>query len=69
MHRSLEHRLQALEDRAQPERAGYVVQIGDGPDAIVRVDGVDIPLADYERRYPDAVTIDIGGPSDATHAV
>ncbi len=69
MYRSLEHRLQALEQQAQPERAGYVVQIGDGPDAIVTVDGIDIPLAEYERRYPDAVTIDIGGPGDATHAV
>lgn len=68
-YRDIARRLQVLEEQAQPERAGYAVQIGNGPDAIVTVNAEDIPLAEFERRYPDAVTIDIGGPSDATYTV
>ncbi len=68
-YRDIARRLQVLEQQAQPEGAGYVVVLGDGPNAIVTVDGVDIPLADYQRHYPDAVVVDIGGAGDATHAV
>ena len=65
MYRDVARRLQALEQQAQPERGVYVVVIDDDPESIVSVDGVDISLADYERRYPDVLTIDIGGPDDA----
>ena len=29
---------------------------------------VDLTFAEFERRYSDAEVIDIGGPSNATHA-
>ncbi len=64
---NVDRRLAALEQQAQPERGGYAVQIGDGPDAIVTVDGIDMTLAEFERRYTNTVVIDIGGPGDATH--
>ena len=68
MHRALERRLEALEQQAQPERGSFVVVIDDDPSSLVTVDGVDMTLAEYERCYPHAEVIDIGGPSDATHA-
>ena len=60
-------RLAALEQQAQPERGAFVVVIDDDPSSLVTVDGVDITLADYQRRYPDAVVVDIGGPGDAAY--
>jgi hypothetical protein len=65
MYRDVARRLEALEQQAHPGCVGYAVQIDDGVDASVTVDGVDIPLAEYERRYPHAEVIDIGGPDDA----
>ena len=66
--RDIARRLEALEQQAQPERGGYVVIIDDDPSSLITVDGVDMTLAEYQRRYPGAVVVDIGGPSDATHA-
>ena len=67
MHRSLERRLETLEQQTQPERGVFVVDIDD-PSSLITVDGVDMTLAEFERHYPHAEVIDIGGPSDATHA-
>ncbi len=66
--RDIARRLAALEQQTQPEQGGYVVVIDDDPSSLVTVDGIDITLAEFGRRYPHAEVIDIGGQSDATHA-
>ena len=67
-YREIARRLEALEHQARPERGAFVVVIDDDPSSLITVDGVAMTLAAFERRYPHVEVIDIGGPSDATHA-
>jgi len=56
--RSLERRLAALERARTPDDGVYVVDIGDG---YVDWHGERIPIDEWQRRHPDAITVDIGG--------
>ena len=56
--RSLERRLAALESARTPDGGMYVVDIGDG---YVDWHGERIPIDDWQRCHPDAITVDIGG--------
>ncbi len=53
-------RLDALEAQTQPQHRAFEVWVGTGEDDMLGPDGEVISLAEFERRYPDA--IDIGGP-------
>ncbi len=56
--RSLQRRLAALERARTPDDGAYVIDIGDG---YVDWHGERIPIDDWQRCHPDAITVDIGG--------
>ncbi len=56
--RRLERRLAALESARTPDDGLYVVDIGDG---YVDWHGERIPIDEWQRHHPDALTVDIGG--------
>jgi hypothetical protein len=55
---SLQRRLAALERARTPDDGAYVVDIGDG---YVDWHGERIPIDEWQRCHPDAITVDIGG--------
>ncbi len=65
--RSLQRRLAALERARTPDDGLYVVDIGDG---YVDWHGERMPIDDWQRRHPDALTFDIGAGNtvENTHA-
>jgi hypothetical protein len=56
--RSLQRRLAALERARTPDDGLYVVDIGDG---YVDWHGERMPIDEWQRRHPDALTFEIGG--------
>jgi hypothetical protein len=61
--KAINKRLSALEStrRTNAHAGVYVVDIGDG---YVAWQGQRVPLDEWQRRYPDAVVVDIGGTLD-----
>jgi hypothetical protein len=73
MKTALWNRLARVEERARPDDDGrYELWVGTGDDDMLSPTGEVISLAEFERRYPDA--IDLGGPDASvpggmTHAL
>jgi len=61
--KAIDKRLSALErtQRTNADGGVFVVDTGDG---YVAWQGQRVPLDEWQRRYPDAVTVDIGGTLD-----
>jgi hypothetical protein len=61
--KAIDKRLSALERtrRTNADTGAYIVDIGDG---FVTWQGQRLPLDEWQRRYPDAVVVDIGGTRD-----
>jgi hypothetical protein len=62
--KAINKRLSALERtrRTNADAGAFVVDTGDG---YVEWQGQRVPLDEWQRRYPDAVVVDIGGTLDA----
>lgn len=58
---SLERRLDVLERGTPDGITLYVIDTGDG---YVEWQGQRVPLDEYQRQFPDAVVVDIGGTLD-----
>jgi len=50
-------RIQQLEQHAQPTHRSFEVWVGTGEDDMLGPNGEILSLAEFERRYPDAVDI------------
>ncbi len=60
MNTNFEKRLQRAEQQAQPTHQSFEVWLSGMDDDVLRPNGEVLSLAEFERRYTDA--IDIGGP-------
>ncbi len=61
MRRQQHRRLHQLEQQAHPTHRSFEVWVGTNEDDMLGPTGEIISLAEFERRYPDA--IDISGPT------
>ncbi len=65
MKTALWNRLARVEAQVQPDDDGrFTLWVGTGDDDLLGPNGELLTLAEFERRYPDAV--DLGGPDPIT---
>ena len=51
-------RLARIEEQIRPDDGGFAVWVGTGEDGLVSPTGEVLTLEEFERRYPDAVSLD-----------
>ena len=63
MKQAHETRLRRLEQQTQPRHGGFELWLSGDTGEMIGPDGEVLTLEEFERRYPDAVSIDDGPPA------